>query len=442
MKKILSKSSQKKKKTSQTSTKNNGDSKRSRFTPTITTAPSAVTSTPRVHYTFTGASGGVSRIRACVPFFQVCLSPDSIMSTTYGPGCIRTFVRQTTGSLANINTVVQTLLFNPARCVAYRWDKPTLVNPTLRNGDAYFTSSFIDNYACLFTRMRLNHLRLIYCPQQSTSAASFGRRFVLNWTSDPFHPVLGAAGFQSATPGYLLETSAVAMTDSVPFAPWLPFAVDCKLNPSWVNTFSNSAGGIESSATTLFAGDTRSAFFGAISVTSDQVGSIEVQGYMYAEMDIEFTEPNPLVVSNPSIPVLLREAVGRRSSLPSEMPPTGDGSEPITVVDSDGNGHPSRTGELLRDSKSTLSLPRRSGVDETGSRVVSTTSLSDIPMSSGSVSSVPKGRSIVSSVVISSDGNDFEDDSPSGASSIGVPGGASLTSNPVKPTKVIVPAKR
>lgn len=326
MKKSRSKSESKR--SSRPKKKVNGLSKTNTVTKTIN-APSAVYTRPLISMAFSGNEKS-ARIRCTIPLCQLSTSSGSEQANGIGTGAMRCLVRTTTGSSTFANAVFSNLLFSPVRPAAMRLD----TSGNARMGDASFFNAFIENYAVCFARHRLNSLIFYYCPQQNTSQASGGHRFAMTWSADPCHAQIGFGAYAGTTGAVpQTESTAMSMTNVVPFSPFMPVTLRADLaHRDWVDNYLGSFGGITSTIASPSFGSIRSSCYGVLCVLADSTATLEVQGYIYASMDIEFAEPNPLVTVIPSLPLRMFGQPNSASSFTESKTSTSSTSA-IVVAD-------------------------------------------------------------------------------------------------------------
>jgi len=164
----------------------------------------------------------------------------------------------------------------------------------------YWQSPAVNLIAESFSRYKNLGLTLEYCPQSTTVVAD---RLVLGFSSDPDHPLL----FPSTT-----TTELLALSDSVPFAPWNEFRMPVHVDSTEKYIASVSSTALDTTERRL----TAMGILGCTALTS--VTAPAVYGVLYATGSVEFLDLNPLVVVTGTPSYLRRRLKATQSFAPKQ----------------------------------------------------------------------------------------------------------------------------
>ncbi len=267
-------------------------------------APAAISSVIKQSVRFSGGMNGESLVmNVCAPICQVgggslgttgaipAMIPSSGTPRQSGQLALTTFEVQTAGTAA---------------------------------GDG-FTSPVWDLIASAFVRFRVRKLSFHYAPQTATTKSN---RLVFAFAEDPVHPLIWSST--------VTQDTLLALADSMPFAPWLPWKMDVTnrmrdsgllytYDPTLVNP-GNVSGPME-----------RFSSFGSIGILAEttDVDTDVSYGVLYMCTEVELVEFCPVSVTRPSLNAQLKTVAsklreqkvpirreGASASLPAEEEPS------------------------------------------------------------------------------------------------------------------------
>jgi len=207
-------------------------------------------------------------------------------ATSVAPGNASGMIINQQGSGSVALGPCTTLLMSPFRSAAY-FDV-TLGSYTVN--DAFPLNFSVPIFSTLFSGYRIaSDLKLIYCPNTSTSSAV---AFTLAWTDDPFHPQLGSSAYVDGN--YPSPADMLLGPNSLTFAAWMPWSRSfpmsrhCDLSTYYPRQYSTTGTALQ-----------RSSFYGALNVgcNSQTTSGFNFYGVLYYDVTYEFFDESPLINS-------------------------------------------------------------------------------------------------------------------------------------------------
>lgn len=157
-----------------------------------------------------------------------------------------------------------------------------------------FISPALDLFSSAFVRYRVVGLKFCYEPQSPTTKA---QRCVFAYANDPIHPLILEPQTTTSTEKLL------ALEDSIAFAPWLPWTLDCSrsCNTDLLYCSQSAVASTGATADPTNITDLRFTSFGSVACAVDNrnMDEPEVFGVVYIEMGIELFELNPVSTDRP-----------------------------------------------------------------------------------------------------------------------------------------------
>jgi hypothetical protein len=155
-------------------------------------------------------------------------------------------------------------------------------------------SPALDLFASAFVRYRITGLKFTYEPQAPTTRVE---RCVFAYANDPVHPLI-------LEPQTTISTERLlALEDSIAFAPWLPWSLDCSrtCNRDLLYCSQTTYETTSTRNNPYSITDTRFTCFGGVACAVDNrnLEDDQVFGVVYIEMGIELFELNPISTTRP-----------------------------------------------------------------------------------------------------------------------------------------------
>lgn len=273
------------------------------------------------YYTRFKGKGQSLGISACLPICEVAFQPDP------SPGSI---VMEGTDVVTPGTQICYTAMLglNRVICLADNLGAESGLYPYLY-AEAGYISPVFDLIGSCFVRWRVNGLKFHYTPQSTTTVQG---RAVFAFAEDPLHPLLNRFLSDAGTNPKLVsavpptQTILLALSDSMAFAPWLPWSMDLSsrvrqnelyttVQIEFLTETPNFAPDFASDDVAGLAATMRQSALGCFSIvaeTTEEVGYIG--GVLWMELDFDLIEFCPTTETIPFTPSASTLALRKRKA--------------------------------------------------------------------------------------------------------------------------------
>jgi len=232
-----------------------------------------------------------------LPLFEIGSSPTWSNGTklwsTNGGGIITQFTSGAGGGLSYSGTA-SNMILNPVAPMSRVQDNVVAANTDVTLIRCNMISPALDLFASAFVRYRITGLKFCYEPQSSTTRVE---RCVFAYANDPVHPLI-------LEPQTTVNTDTLlALEDSIAFAPWLPWSLDCSrtCNKDLLYCSQTTYETTSTRNNPYSITDMRFTSFGSVACAVDNrnLEDDQVFGVLYIELSIELFELNPISTTRP-----------------------------------------------------------------------------------------------------------------------------------------------